>query len=220
MAEKVESLDKNTSAKYANYVHQFPQKVKQGPSTGNVVFTYDELKQFFGRQFEFSVLDGIFSAAIQRVNQSGTLPALNQLKEPSNLFTAAFEYDHLTWPVTLERSCYLPQGRNDVVGCLTIRIPNDGFIYKKIDEVPVLKKAPRRHHSDCYYLLNQSITSEFPSVYDFFLKYFNVTGTKVFYNFEEDRLDILAIDADSNHVKVSFEKMDPLIDFDDCWLPV
>jgi len=98
----------------------------------------------------------------------------------------------------------------------SVGLSNDGYIYS--DKLKTFKNDIKRHHSETWSILDKNCLPEFESIINWCEKRVDRNNPRVvvFYNFEEERVDIKVYGL-YNSITITFEPGYPEIDFNDEW---
>lgn len=154
---------------------------------------------------------------------------LQGISEKKGYGHVLYEYDKLIYKSTINGLLvnFMEKEKEKMVKktikYLVIKLSNDGFLYPLTEEFKIFKNGIKRHgYTSTWALLDRSeITKHFLPLCNFAKKILETKRLvyKVFYSFEEDKIDFKAYDNERNLVvEITFEPGYPNDDeFDDLW---
>ena len=148
----------------------------------------------YSEQFDLRILESIFRSwndTIESVKANGNIAFEARIWFPRVKLN--YEYDSLLYCSEVYTTTSL--FKNKKIQEVNIRLPNDGFLYKKHNELKISQDNLKRHRSETWCLL---IPDEYKDgclfLARWFRNFFNLSkdtsiSHRVFYNYNEDRVD-------------------------------
>jgi hypothetical protein len=140
------------------------------------------------------VLDQVFKSW-EIVAVKSNLAQRITLDDRNAFETVTFPHDHHQYrsDVTVTHD---NQGSTKPSRYLTIKLPNNGFIYPPLSDLNVYKTAAYRHRANSWVNLDNSHISQFPHMIAYAKQFLNVNRVfcKLFYDFNNKGFDFKAFD--------------------------
>lgn len=228
--------ERKSSPQFDFYNLLFPVEIGTGKriAMGKLVaLSPDAVKKQYPERFNFSVINDNFVALAARLPKD-----LSKLWDNE---VTVYQYDKLKYRAERDVS-HWDMADGTRVKQLSIRLSNDGFLYSPAKDLAVHRSGVSRHHSNTWSVLDHSEIARFHTIVDWCKSTaFGATKPKavrftMFYNFDDDRIDIKAVypsstlawptgvkppidrEVDSHAVVITFEPGYPYEDFDDYWI--
>lgn len=183
--------------------------------------SYDDLRRSIPERFDLSKLDEVF-LSWNTSWQSVTGKSAFSLENQNAFISVELEHDHHVYRSDVKVTHVYRNSRRERM--LTIKLPNNGFIYPHPHELTVFKSAEFRHRSNTYVKLDAVHLAQFPHMLDFARAYLSSASVsvKMFYDFSNDAFDfkVYNVRGGADSVCFSFHHLDTLDhEFDeDYWL--
>lgn len=202
------------SKQFVFYSKLFPNQRRVMVKAG---LPYDVLRKLAPEKFDFRVINDSFAAFLA---QAKTADGRN-LRRVDHVF---YTFDKLQYRGTIVRQTFTDDATGKEWDALNVRLSNDGFCYPASNELKVHKELETDRHRGMlgWVVLDRSEKARFSHVVAFAEAYLGPEAElqfKIFYNFDEDRIDFKVRHAKSSRVlTVCFEPGYPEIPFNDYWL--
>lgn len=168
-------------------------------------------------RFNLAYIANFFKAFSEHPLVKSLITPLVILKEKKRVFVNFDNLQYRAEMVTYSHTDYKGVQHHN----LSIKLSNDGFLYKPQKKSAVKESDVALHKSDTYDQLNHSEFSEaFDPMWDFADIYLGAGcwSSEVYYNYMEERMDIkFEHDDQPFHMEITFEPGYPERPFTDAW---
>ncbi len=207
------SLKKTVASPKEDDVHSPGFLFYRSAFLGHPVLKYDDLRVAVPDRFDLGMLDAVFHSWHCSVKTEDLVEV--SIDKKNAFLEVHFEHDHHFYRSDTKVTHFISPGKTERKRMLSIKLPNNGFIYPHPNELKIWQSAQPRHPTNGTFVsLDISHLNHFPTMISFAKSYLSVSRVfcKMFFDFENNIFDFKAFDAPGGNdcVLFSFHFLDTI----------